>query len=141
MQKEKQTNAFQIIFFFALVIMLGVVVFDRFYTPKVTVSYGKSAMYSKQDIDTAVRTVKTEFKNMEGCKLYSLSYAGDKRSKEELKYINEFGKYNNGLGCNSEFRTPLIEKYGWPANTVYTWTWYLGRTENGNWEVVQRGYD
>lgn len=141
MKNTTLKSIFKTVALFVLIVVLGAPVFEKAYAPKVTVSYGNSTVYSKEEIDLAVQAVQEDFKKMNGCKLFSLSYAGDKRSIEDLSYINEFAPYDDCLVFNSEFRSPLLGGGAWEANTVYKWTWYLGRTDNGKWEVVQKGYD
>ena len=140
-KSKDSEHLFSIILAVLLVLLLGLVIIDKTHTPKVNVSYGNSVIYSTEEIDAAVQAVKEDFKNLDGCKLYSLSYAGDQDNEEEIKYINEFGKYDKCIVFNSEFRSPLFGGGAWTSNTIYTWKWYVGRNEHGSWEVVQKGYD
>ncbi len=108
---------------------------------EVLLQQAESDLYTAAEIGDAMQAVVKDVENLEGCKLYSLAYAGDEKSKAELAYVNEFGSYNACIVLDSVFRSPLFGgDGGWNANEIYTWTWYLGRTESGAWKVVQKGY-
>ncbi len=115
--------------------------FDSRAVHEVYHDWSQSAMYPEDQIAAAADAVQAEFRDeMRGCKLYSLTYAGDEVSAEELAYINEFGKYDHCIVFRSMFRSPIFGGGGWNANDIYRWSWYLGRVNGGEWEVVQRGY-
>lgn len=46
-------------------------------TSSVTINYGTSSIYSKEDMDNAVEVIKQQFSQFEGCGLHSLSYTSD----------------------------------------------------------------
>ena len=102
--------------------------------------WSESTIYTDDQIAAAADAVEAYFKTIDGCKLYSLTYAGDEKSQRELAYINESGDYDYCIVFDSVFRSPLFGGGGWTANEIYTWNWYLGRTNGGEWEVVQWGY-
>ena len=99
-----------------------------------------SDIYPNDVIVAAGDALVKDFETMEGCKLYSYTYAGDEKSTENLAYINEFGHYDQCIVFESVFRSPLFGGGAWEAHEIYTWTWYLGRAYGGEWEVVQKGY-
>ena len=127
-----------------LALLIGIAAFQLFDSRPVTEIYhdwSQSAMYPDDQIAAAADAVQAEFRDeLRGCKLYSLTYAGDEVSAEELAYINEFGNYDQCIVFKSMFRSPIFGGGGWNANDIYTWHWYLGRVIGGEWEVVQRGY-
>ena len=41
----------------------------------VTIDYGSSSIYSKEDMDAAIKAIKTVFKDFDGCELHSISYS------------------------------------------------------------------
>lgn len=43
----------------------------------VVIDNGDSKLYTTEEIDDVVDLVKDEFKTLDGCTLYTLSYAGD----------------------------------------------------------------
>ena len=113
-------------------------------TRPVTVDRGASALYSDEEIDRAVEAVKAKFADMKGCRLISLSYAGDEKSKEELDYYNRVlqtgGPYTDCIVLNSKFRSPIFGGGAWEANSLYHWNWILVRTGDGPWTVLTSGY-
>ena len=54
-------------------------------TTNVKIDYGTSAIYTKEDMDSAIDTIKETFKSFEGCELYTLSYSSDDVCRDEEK--------------------------------------------------------
>ena len=109
------------------------------------IDLGTSAVYADNDLQTAVDTVMRKFLTWDGCELYSLTYAGDVVSTQELAYCNSLRKaeqplYAQCVVFESEFRSPRVASGGWEADTLYTWRFYLARTEGGAWQLVTWGY-
>ena len=46
-------------------------------TGNVKIDYGTSSIYSKADMDAAIKIIMKEFEAFEGCELHSLLYASD----------------------------------------------------------------
>ena len=108
------------------------------------VIHGDSEIYSKRDIDKAADEVMDRFGSMRGCKMYSLTYAGDEVSKGNIEYVNSLAKdgveYDECLVFESVFRSPLRGGGAWEPNEIYTWSWYLARTKDGRWDLLTWGY-
>lgn len=117
-------------------------------TKNAKIDYGKSDIFSKEDMDSAIKVIIKEFNEMKGCKLYSLKYMGDDFCKENINYANEVAnelrkekKFTECIVFTSTFRSPLLGGDAWIANEVYEgWEWYLARTENGSWELLTYGW-
>ena len=114
-------------------------------TSDYTLEYGESDMYTKQDIESAAKAVLDEFNTFDGCVLYSLTYAGDEKCMDELSYVNslkddEGEEFVDCLVFDSEFRSPIRGGGAWTANSIYTWSWYLGREKDSEWVLVTFGY-
>lgn len=114
-------------------------------TSDYTLGYGESDMYSKEDIESAAKTVLDEFNTFDGCVLYSLEYAGDEKCNDELSYVNSLREdgaeeFVDCLVFNSEFRSPIKGGDAWTPNDIYTWSWYLGREKDGEWILLTYGY-
>lgn len=110
----------------------------------VDVDYGASEIFSKADLDAAVRRVKFDFATMFGCYNLSLRYAGDKRSQCELENAN-YGRIpgDEYVACivfNSNFQPPKKANGAWSANSTYKWSWTIVKTVNGAWTVLDKGY-
>lgn len=107
-----------------------------------TVEYGESAVYSQQDMDAAVEKIVQEFREWDGCVLYSLSYAGDGCSERELNSCREREKNRDFDECivfDASFRSPLEGGEAWEADFVYQWSWILARSSGGTWTLVDWG--
>ena len=44
---------------------------------EVTIDYGHSAIYSQEDMDSAIRLIKEEFSKWDGCELHGIAYSSD----------------------------------------------------------------
>ncbi len=114
-------------------------------TSNYTLDYGTSQMYSKEDIESAAKVVVNKLNSFQGCVLYSLTYAGDEKCKDELSYVNslkedEGEEFVECLVFYSEFRSPVKGGGAWTPNSIYTWSWYLGRETDGEWILMTYGY-
>ena len=109
-----------------------------------SVDYGTSNMHSVEEMDLAVAAVKADFAQMEGCKLYSLRYAGDERCRQELEYANkeraQEDRYTDCIVFDSVFRSPVAGGGAWEPNELYRWSWLLAKKGNGAWIVISKGY-
>lgn len=110
----------------------------------VSVDYGKSEVYSQQDMDKAIEVIKKEFSSWEGCELHSITYAGDELSKKNVDYCNQLHKdagFDECIVFESSFHSPKIAAGGFEPDQEYTgWTWYLARKEKGEWTLLTWGY-
>ena len=109
-----------------------------------SVDYGTSQMHSVEEMELAVAAVKADFAQMEGCKLYSLKYAGDERCRQELEYANkelsQEERYTDCIVFDSIFRSPVAGGGAWEPNKLYRWSWILAKKGNGAWIVINKGY-
>lgn len=107
------------------------------------IDYGSSQIYSRQDMDEAVRLIQKQFNKWRGCKLYSISYTDDAFCQRELDYCNSLADdgitYTQCIVFRTRFRSPVFGGGGWNANFVYNWSWYLARTDGGDWELLTWG--
>ena len=101
----------------------------------------KSDQYSVYDMVGGSENIRAELQRMEGVKQLSINYMGDAVSASNLDYINsmEDGRFDECAVYEVWFMSPK-EAYGaWEADTLYVWTWYLGRAGKGYWETVTYG--
>lgn len=110
-------------------------------THNAEIDYGKSEIYSQEDMESAINLIKKDFSEMKGCKLYSLTYMGDEESKENLEYCrsSEKGNFDQCIVFKSHFRSPLIGGGAWEKNEEYYWKWFLARKKGGEWVVLTKG--
>ncbi len=108
----------------------------------VNFDYGDSELYTLHERKEAARIVKNKINSFEGCKLYSIHYEGDEASLKELERQSRYhdGTYTDVIVFQSFFRSPIMGGGAWNANTMYSWSWILGRSGNGNWELIGWGY-
>lgn len=143
-RKEKKKSRRNIILAVLLsVIICFSIVFACVYLKPITIDYGTSQMYSQEDMDTAIELIKEEFSLWDGCKLYSISYTDDGLCERELDYCNSLANegvvYDECIVFRTSFRSPIFGGGAWNANYKYDWSWYLARTQNGNWELIMWG--
>ena len=108
-----------------------------------SIDYGTSEVYSKQDMDSAIEMISDTFSKWEGCKLYSINYTNDDFCKNELDYCNTLADegvtYDQCIVFRMQFRSPIFGGGAWNANRRYEWSWYLARTEGGEWDILTWG--
>lgn len=113
------------------------------------IEYGTSSIYSKEDMSAAINVILEEFNTWEGCELHSISYSSDEEcnNAENIRWMNDLEKANDNkeeftqcIMFNSSFRSPINGGGAWNANEEYTWSWWLGRSEGGDWKLMTWGY-
>ena len=126
----------------ALVIAVvgAVVFFESRPMNQVLITAGNSELYTQDELNAAVDAVLADFETLDGCKLYSLTFAGDEKCLAEQDYICGAGEYTDGVVFESVFRSPLFGGGGWNAHELYYWSWYVGCSPDGTWHVVTKGY-
>ena len=117
-------------------------------TSKVEIDYGASSVYSKEEIDSAIEIIKKQFASFEGCELHSLSYMPDEEcnNADNIEWMNNLRTDDNKeaftqcIAFESSFRSPEKGGGAWEANEEYTWSWWLARSDGGEWNLMTWGY-
>ena len=115
------------------------------------IDYGKSELYSQEDMDKAIKLIKEEFSGWEGCGLHNIKYTTDAcNSQENLLWMNDLAKGQNlgivftqCIGFESDFHSPVNPKNpgAWNIDYEYTdWQWWLARADGGDWRLMTWGY-
>ena len=108
-----------------------------------SIDYGSSEIYSREDMDDAIKLIKDQFYSWEGCKLYSIYYTDDSFCQREIEYVNTLADdgvtYTECIVFRTRFRSPVFGGGAWNANFEYDWSWYLARTEGGEWDLLTWG--
>ena len=114
-------------------------------TSKVEIDYGASSIYSKEEIDSAIEIIKKQFALFEGCELHRLSYMTDEEcnNADNIEWMNDLRTDDNKeaftqcIAFESSFCS--LKKGGgtWEANEEYTWSWWLARSEGGEWNLIR----
>ena len=141
---EKKKSRRRIILVSVLSVLLScAIIFTCVNLKPATIDYGTSDVYSQADMDSAINQIKDTFSKWEGCKLYSISYTDDGLCERELDYCNTLADdgvvYDQCIVFRTSFRSPIYGGGAWNANFKYDWSWYLARTNNGEWELLTWG--
>lgn len=111
------------------------------------IDYGTSDIYTQEDMEAAVAAIMNAFENEweVKCEMHKLAYAGDERSQQELPNVQlrSEAPYAQALVMLSDFHTPANPEEAMAFEPDYEYTdynWILGRTEGGEWTVLDWGY-
>jgi putative hemolysin len=111
------------------------------------IDYGTSDIYTQEDMEAAVAAIMNAFENEweVKCEMHKLAYAGDERSQQELPNVQlrSDAPYAQALVMLSDFHTPANPEEAMAFEPDYEYTdynWILGRTEGGEWTVIDWGY-
>jgi len=108
------------------------------------IDYKTSELYSREDMDAAIKKILAEFNTWEGCTLYEISYTDDQKCTDNLSYIktlNTDKKYDECIVFTSNFHSPKEGGGAWEPDYDYeNWEWYLGRVKGEDWELLTWGY-
>ena len=111
----------------------------------VSVDYGTSSIYSKEDMEEAISVIKDEFGRWEGCELHTIEYdTDDCNSAENIQWMNDLNEGQNYTQCIaflSNFHSPKAGGGAWDADREYkNWQWWLARSDGGKWDLLTWGY-
>ena len=101
-----------------------------------------SEIYSQEDINAAIDTIKKEFMmNWGGCTLTEIYYAGDDSSKDHQDWADR-NNADEVIVLVSSFDVDSSGGDGSlnPNSTYSDWSWILVRTNGGKWQHVDHGY-
>ena len=101
-----------------------------------------SAVYSQDEIDSAIDVIKQEFKSgWKGCTLTEIYYAGDKTSAAHSEWADRYDA-DEAIVLTSSFAVDSSGGDGSlnPNSTYDGWMWILVRTAGGQWQHVDHGY-
>ena len=140
---EKKAKKKRLLTIAASVILTVILIFACINLWPASINYGTSDIYSKEDMEAAIALIKEEFYSWEGCKLYSIYYTDDSFCQKELDYVNTLADdgviYTECIVFRTHFRSPILDDGTWNANSDYNWSWYLARTDGGDWELLTWG--
>ena len=112
--------------------------------PEVTIDLSGSSLYTDEELWDAMLAVKCKFAAWAGCELHAIRYAGDDSASEEsLAWLNslEQGEFTQVMELLVDFHTGEEADSTFETNHDYTdYQWWLGRTEDGSFEIVSWGY-
>ena len=110
----------------------------------IKIDYKTSELYSKEDMDAAIKLILAEFNTWEGCTLYDISYTDDQNCTDNLGHVNELSddtQFDECIVFTSNFHSPKEGGGAWEPDYDYeNWGWYLGRVKGENWVLLDWGY-
>ena len=111
----------------------------------VEIDYGTSEIYTAEELAEAAIQIKCTFASWKGCELHTLRYAGDEADNaenlERLNAVNEGAGYTHVAEFLTDFHSPAEAIGAWEPDQEYKdYQWWLARTDDGGWEVVDWGY-
>ena len=140
---EKKVKKRRLLTIVASVVLTIVLIFTVINLWPASIDYGSSEIYSREDMDDAIKLIKDQFYSWEGCKLYSIYYTDDSFCQREIEYVNTLADdgvtYTECIVFRTRFRSPVFGGGAWIANFEYDWSWYLARTEGGEWNLLTWG--
>ncbi len=110
-----------------------------------------SAIYSDEDIAAAEELIRKEFESWNGVKNLELHYMGDScNTVENVQWMNDLNEgqkvsdepFTQCIAFTSTFITDdNISPGVWNPDSAYAgWSWYLARTDGGEWHLMTWGY-
>ena len=109
------------------------------------IDIGESELFTEEDRKSAADWILNKWsKENTITKLYSITYAGDEKSKYEQQYYADVEGYSHEeiIVFYIDFHTARgAESEGFEGNEDYEeWAQILGRDNGGNWVLVTGGY-
>ena len=140
---ERKVKKKRLVTIVASVVLTIVLIFTVINLWPASIDYGSSEIYSREDMDEAITLIKDQFYSWEGCKLYSIYYTDDSFCQREVDYVNTLADdgvtYTECIVFRTRFRSPIFGGGAWNANFEYDWSWYLARTDGGEWDLLTWG--
>lgn len=118
-------------------------------TAAVEIDYGSSELYTKEDMDEAIKLIQEEFSKWEGCELHSIAYTSDDDCNEDnIAWMNQLEAegdaketFTQCIQFKSSFHSPKEGGGAWNPDQEYTdWGWWLARADGGKWKLMTWGY-
>ena len=118
-------------------------------TAAVEIDYGSSELYTKEDMDEAIKLIQEEFSKWEGCELHSIAYTSDDDCNEDnIAWMNQLEAagdaketFTQCIQFKSNFHSPKEGGGAWNPDQEYTdWGWWLARADGGKWKLMTWGY-
>lgn len=115
------------------------------------IDYGSSEIYTREDMDSAIKLITETFNTWKGCELHSIRYTSDDcNSEENIEWMNDLAKgqgldvvFTQCIEFRSDYHSPADPKQAdaWNPDEEYTnWGWWLAREGGGEWHLMTFGY-
>ena len=89
----------------------------------IKIDYKTSELYSKEDMDAAIKLILEEFNTWEGCTLYDISYTDDQNCTDNLSHVNELSddkQFDECIVFTSNFHSPKEGGGAWEPDYEHT---------------------
>lgn len=125
--------------YFALLIVLSILLCGCGKVSGAKVEIGESALYSRSEIMNAINEVKSHFqRGFEGCTLLNIRYDEAASLKEAPDWAEQYNA-REAIVLYSDFfvagDNPTLNRF----STYENWGWILVRND-GDWEIMTSGY-
>ena len=121
---------------------------------EVTIELGASSLYTQEELNTAILLIRDKFATFTGCELHSICYAGDDaNNKENLEWLNSLREVRSNIPPEDEGKQYVqvadflcdFSRRGrsirlGTRHGIQGYQWWLGRLEDGRWEIISWGY-
>lgn len=101
-----------------------------------------SEIYSEADIESAIKTIKTEFAfRWRNCELLEIYYAGDEMTLECQEWAERYDA-DEAIVLKSTFKVNKSDSSAslQEGATYDWWNWILVRSDGGRWKHVDHGF-
>ncbi len=96
----------------------------------------QSEIYTDEEINSAIDVVCSEFRHWKGCKLETITYAGDEMSMEHIDWATQYD-LDQSLVLISSFSTNNNPQESFEKNKTYDgYKWILARNNDEKWHCV-----
>lgn len=114
----------------------------------ITIDYGTSELYTKDDMDKAIEVIQKRFDQWEGFQMKSYTFGTDEECNEKnVAWMNQLEAANEAqevftqcIMFKSDFHTAKECNNGFEDDTDYEgFQWWLGRADDGDWKLMTWG--
>ena len=106
------------------------------------IEYGKSEIFTRHELETAVDTVLKKFRDFPDCKLYTLRYSEEMTQQYQQSYgeENEYKDYEIVVYVSHFTTGPKSDREGFTPASDCDFHWILGLKNNKDeWEILNYG--
>lgn len=108
------------------------------------IDYGKSELYTREDLDQGIEMIEEAMKEWKGVDLQGIRYGSDEDSSpENIQWMNELypagGGYREVMRFYTDFHTQPDVSPSLNPDSDYTYSWWLARTDDGSWKILTFG--
>ncbi|MBO4897594.1 MAG: hypothetical protein J5590_04790 [Clostridia bacterium] len=113
---------------------------------EVVIDYGKSDVFSKEDMDEAINIINGKFAKWRDCDVHSIRFGGDDKNIEDnVEWANDCiqgQNFTEVMEFETDFHSPTEVSGEWgDSDTEYDdYQWWFARPEDGKWQLFYWSY-